>query len=82
MLEGSLTDFLNYQTYKIMHYVEAYHKLKIKKALLFFIVDDFNNLILINCTHLEFKNLLRINWSDNFLQEVQLINEKTRQELE
>ena len=81
-LKGQGIDvYLQYKVYEIVHFMEAFHKKKVKKIRVDFVKDDFCNYYMINCSQIKFYDITKIQWNDMILKEIQLINEMKREEV-
>lgn len=81
MKRNNLDNYLKYLSYKIYHYVEAHHQIKIKRVILEFIRDDLKNFLLISCKQLAYVDANRIDHHDYFLHYIKYYSVEEREEI-
>ena len=71
----------SFLVYQIVHVFDGYHKQKIKTIRVEFVEDDFENFFIINCSHLKFFDISKIQWNEMMLREIQIYNEVKKNEI-
>lgn len=72
---------MQYLSYKIYHFIEAHHQIKVQRMTLEFVQDDLKNFLMVGCRHLAFVDVNRIEHHDYFLHFVKYYSEQERHDI-
>lgn len=78
---SNLNQYAMYLTYKIAHYIEAFHSIKILKCRTEFMKDEFNNIWLMNISYLKSIDVNKIKKNDNILKKINLIDQEEKNKI-
>lgn len=80
--KNSLMDFAKFQTYKIVHFLEAYHGIKVLKIRTEFLKDEYHNLWLVNSSYLNIIELSKIKKHDWIIKKINLVGNEEKTQLD
>ena len=80
--KNSLEDFAKYQTYKIVHFLEAFHGIKVLKIRTEFLKDEYHNLWLVNSSYMKIIELSKIKKHDWIIKRINLVGNEEKAQLD